>query len=221
MAQKAIDDFTTVFPPDDRWLVDREACARLTPRFGYQPIAEDAITLALRQNDLHCLNCYRTVDGWERRLVSFLCWTTIEWMERPVLGGQRRRIDLACSLPAKVKWVRNPVHFLSPGLGQRGSVLYFWRPDLERLWPAVFPPAAEPEVRSIATKKWISAEAERLKRLDKIPDGISMTAFAQQLANNLEDEARTNRLISVRVVSWKYLRNYLRDWGLWPISAIQ
>jgi hypothetical protein len=237
MAAKAGDKPTTPqisFPLDDpRWVPMADVVTRLCPRLGGVGPTEYDLDTALRKGRLHCLDRYWTTDGaWERRLVPALCWIG----HRLAVDGHgrvamRRRYtgwrEVSKSCPWDPLSRYNPHHHRDgpilrlSGFGQGASILFAWQPDLEQIWPTVFPPAAEPEVRSIATKEWVIAEAERLKRLDKIPDGIGKTAFAKQLANNLAAEARTNRSISVRVVGWKYLRNYLQAWGLWPISAIQ
>jgi len=83
------------------------------------------------------------------------------------------------------------------------------------------PEAQETPVRRITAKNWITVEAQRLKRLDKIPAGISKTDFAKMLAGNLKAAAVGDPSISVHSGSWKYIRNNLSDWGVWPIRVIE
>jgi hypothetical protein len=121
--------------------------------------------------------------------------------------------------PEQMEALRNREAELQAGrrLLDRAMAAQIWGPH-----PAKSKIAKKSEaVRHIATKVWVIAEAERLKRLDKISDGITMTDFAKRLADNLADEAKTNHSISVRVVGWKYIRNHLREWDIWPVSAIQ
>ena len=142
---------------DPRWLPSSEAFVRLRQHFGSKGVAEreiardeaeDAITRALREG-LGCLNRYRTSDGvWERRLVPFLCWTMIEWTEGFRNRTIRRPAPTEMDRESAARPAPRPspleLGLWQPGLGYRGAVLYFWRPDLERRWPTVFPPAHEP-----------------------------------------------------------------------------
>ena len=59
----------------------------------------------------------------------------------------------------------------------------------------------------VSTKAWVTRKAQRLKRDGEIPDAINKTAFARALAG--------------KSVSWRYVRNHLEEWSLWPISAIK
>src|SRR5262249_13559961 len=164
------------------WLPSSEALVQLTPHFGDQSTAEYEITLVLRQNDLRCLNCYRTswVD-WGRRLVSFLCWTHIEWTRAPVNRmGLRPRIASECSLPATITWMRNsrgirPLGFTQVRLGQTGSILYFWRYDLERIWPTVFLSVSESAPRAAQeppseTPKLLEGPRQQRQELLQLPE---------------------------------------------------
>ena len=77
-------------------------------------------------------------------------------------------------------------------------------------------------VRRVTAKEWITAEAQRLKRLDPIPaDLTTKTGFAKLLADNMGRAAAWDHWISIRPVKWTHIKNNLQGWGLWPISAIQ
>lgn len=87
--------------------------------------------------------------------------------------------------------------------------------------PPSVPAVQKPTARQVAAIEWITREARRLKRTDKIPAGIKMTPFAKMLATNLEEAARTDRSISIKPVGWRHILNKLKKWGLWPIDAIE
>jgi hypothetical protein len=78
-------------------------------------------------------------------------------------------------------------------------------------------PPAPP--RELTAKEWITLEAQRLKRLDKIRG--NQTEFAVMLETNMKEAARTDRSISISPVGWRYILNHLREWGLWPIASIE
>jgi len=76
-------------------------------------------------------------------------------------------------------------------------------------------------VRELSAKKWITREAQRLKRLGKIPVGKgAKTKFAKLLEANMKEAARTDTSISISPVSYKHILNQLSAWGLWPIDVI-
>jgi hypothetical protein len=84
----------------------------------------------MAEKDLHCLSRYRTGRGkWERQLLSCLCWA----------GHRLSSWSDGALFPVK----RPGSKFTQPGL-TRGAILYGWLPDLERIWPTVFPPAESP-----------------------------------------------------------------------------
>ena len=84
---------------------------------------------------------------------------------------------------------------------------------------------AEPDKReeTHVSKVWVAAEAKRMKKAGEIPDGISITDLAKELAARMEAAAEaaaaTGR--SLRAVGWRHIKNKLPDWGLWPVSLIQ
>jgi len=87
----------------------------------------------------------------------------------------------------------------------------------------VMPQLKTPELppRQVTAIEWIMCEAQRLKRTNKIPAGINKTKFAQLLADNMREAAKTDHSIVLRPVRWKYILNHLQAWGLWPIFDIE
>jgi hypothetical protein len=227
-------------PLDDlRWLPSREVFARLHPQLGGKHVAEHDINVALRQNDLACLNRYRTPTGyWERRQVSFLCWAIAEWTE----VGVRRvgRLGITPGQPISVAWCARsclaPIGFSQPGLGQRGAVLYFWQPHLERLWPTIFPSvhdgvsASPPPSLELAPKNprgagakpyevWELYKAKFYLLLyeDDVPvhANINVSNYAKRLMawgyNNFgEEETPEQASMRAKVAEWKPLWERLK-----------
>src|SRR6516164_1897343 len=68
--------------------------------------------------------------------------------------------------------------------------------------PVPRPPPEKPP--GVSTKAWVTSKAQWLKRNGEIPDAITKTAFARALAGE----------------NWKYVRNNLEEWSLWPVSVI-
>jgi hypothetical protein len=74
--------------------------------------------------------------------------------------------------------------------------------------------------KRVNTKEWIVAEAKRLKKANEIPKDITRpTGFAKLLEDRMGTAAETNK--SIRPVGWRYIKNHLSEWGLWPIEAIK
>jgi hypothetical protein len=78
-------------------------------------------------------------------------------------------------------------------------------------------PATVSETKT-ATNKWVTDEAQRMKAADEIPTEIKITHFAQQLAGRMAAAACNDP--SIRPVTWRYIKNELPSWDLWPISKI-
>jgi hypothetical protein len=99
--------------------------------------------------------------------------------------------------------------------------------DVERLWEkprtaavADAPPTGAKTANGrVSTKAWCVAEAERLKAARKLPEDLGIVAFAKLLADGLAGAAKTNK--SLRPVSSDYIRNSVRDWGIWPINIVK
>lgn len=143
---------------DPRWsspMVD--VVARLRPHVGSLSLTEHELTEVLVTGRLHCLNRYQTRGGvWERKLVSFLCWSGRElcsWSNGKFTV--RRRQNRSC--PKSWSDPRLSYHLFERGVGfnQPGfldGVLFPWQPDLERLWPAIFAPATKLELAAVTQK---------------------------------------------------------------------
>jgi hypothetical protein len=89
----------------------------------------------------------------------------------------------------------------------------FWtfeRKSFEDHFPADQPPAQEVSQErpaGVSVKAWVTDKAQQLKRNGRIPTGILKTAFARMLAGDSAD--------------YKYINKRLKEWGLWPITAIK
>jgi hypothetical protein len=128
---------------DPRWLPMTDIFARLHPRLGGQAPAEHDLSMALAEGRLHCLNRYQTRGGvWERKLISLLCWIgrEVQYWSR---GRFTTRRQQNWSCPKSWADPRLSFHLCDRGVGFDQSsfgILYAWQPDLERIWPAIFPP---------------------------------------------------------------------------------
>jgi hypothetical protein len=91
---------------------------------------------------------------------------------------------------------------------------------IEALYPAdVVAPMEQSAPEAVhGAKVWIVAEARRMKAAGEIPPDIRITAFAHELEGRMQKAAEKDRRI--RPVKWTYIKNNLRDWGLWPVSCI-
>jgi hypothetical protein len=81
-----------------------------------------------------------------------------------------------------------------------------------------FPPNAKTKSVNDAknsTAKWVAGEAKRMKALGEIGESTHITELAKMLASRMEQEK------SVKAVGWRYIKNQLREWGLWPIASIE
>jgi hypothetical protein len=68
-----------------------------------------------------------------------------------------------------------------------------------------------------ATVDWITGAAKKMKDAGEISAEIRITDLARKLAERMAQAAEADR--SIRPVTWRYLRNMLCSWGLWPIFA--
>jgi hypothetical protein len=71
----------------------------------------------------------------------------------------------------------------------------------------------------VTSKEWIVAEAVQLKKDNKISKDIRRTDFAKLLVDRMDTAAETDK--SIRPVGWRYIKNHLSEWGLWPIKSIK
>jgi hypothetical protein len=81
------------------------------------------------------------------------------------------------------------------------------------------PTSATP--KRVYAKDWIPAEAIRLKKDNKIPLEVHRrpTDFARFLEGHMRKAKKTNELL--QPVGWPYIKNHLREWGIWPIESIK
>jgi hypothetical protein len=70
----------------------------------------------------------------------------------------------------------------------------------------------------LVSKVWCVAEAKRLKFAGKLDSLKNKTALAKLLADGIRKAARTDS--SLRSLTMRYIRNQLKNWGLWPIDRI-
>ena len=69
-----------------------------------------------------------------------------------------------------------------------------------------------------STKAWITAEVKRMKIAGEIRPGIKITYFARELKRRMDKAVRAGTV--KKSVGWKYIKDCLPRWGLWPISSI-
>jgi hypothetical protein len=69
------------------------------------------------------------------------------------------------------------------------------------------------------TKTWVRDDVCRMMRVGEIPADIKITDLAKTLAKRMERAAENDR--SIRIVSWRYIKNELPGWGLWPLNKIK
>ena len=86
------------------------------------------------------------------------------------------------------------------------------RGPVERLFPAAA--VSEQPGGYEGAGAWIAAEAKRMR--GEIASDIKITAFARELERRMKEAAKTDK--SIRPVKWRYIKNNLRNWGLWPIT---
>ena len=58
-----------------------------------------------------------------------------------------------------------------------------------------------------------------MKAAGEIPDGIKITDFAKKLEGRMKIAAAADR--SLRAVKWRFIKNKLPEWDLWPVSSIK
>ena len=77
----------------------------------------------------------------------------------------------------------------------------------------------EPAGNQTATAAWLSVAAKTMKDAGEISAEITKSGFARELEEKMRRAARVDH--SIRPVGWRHIKNMLRVWGLWPISAIR
>jgi hypothetical protein len=130
----------------------------------------------LATKDLHCLNRYRIPGGvWVRKHVSLLCWAGYRLLIRSdgTLAIGRRRDWPHVGSKTDARHRGDPrtdgAPFCQIGFGQ--GILFAWLPDLERIWPAVFPPTvvAKTKPESIAQELPQETILRKRKRKRRAP----------------------------------------------------
>src|SRR5262249_26829638 len=76
-----------------------------------------------------------------------------------------------------------------------------------------------PPTKRWKTKPWITNAAKQMKKDSQIPANIGISDFARKLAGRMREAAKTDSSIH-RPVSWKYIKNHLSEWDLWPVAKI-
>jgi hypothetical protein len=204
--------------------------------------SSDAITTRIWLSEARAL-AVRAYGGErlaERRLLEWLGKGKVRWFCERFEGPRASDLaDLQRKATGGAAW------YLAPDVAYSDGDPAFWRADLEINWkensarehPAIVGGASaygievaredalaqlpeEPgELEELATaKEWIVEEARRMKRAGKIPDGITKTNFAKLIRDWMKKALRAGAV--KKLVEWKYIRNELSDWDLWPISRI-
>jgi hypothetical protein len=142
---------------------------------------------------------------------------------------------------------RNPiVGFIYPSAVYHNGDPAFWRANLEIWWNenentarekatggatargikvslthlAPLLPEAPREPEEVhGAKKWIAAKAKEMKAANKIPQDITISDFARELASQMRKAAPSDT--SLRPIGWKSIKNRLPEWGLWPVTSIK
>jgi hypothetical protein len=91
-------------------------------------------------------------------------------------------------------------------------------PEAPSAAPTNQPPRApQPKIPTAKANSWVMAEAKRLKAAGIIP--ARPTDFARKLEEQMRVAAETDK--SLRPVGWRYIKNNLQAWGLWPADLIK
>jgi hypothetical protein len=80
------------------------------------------------------------------------------------------------------------------------------------------PPTPTDDHSFTNTKRFLTGEAGRMKTAGEIPEGVRITDFAKRLEARMKTAAKTDA--SLRAVTWRYIKNQLPAWDLWPVSKI-
>jgi hypothetical protein len=116
----------------------------------------------------------------------------------------------------KINWEDNSAHEQHVVGGARAYGIKIVREDVLAQLPGQL---GEPEETTATSKGWIVEKARRMKRAGEIPDGIRKTDFAKLLEEQMKKAVSTGKV--KKSVSWRYIKNRLEDWDLWPISSIK
>jgi hypothetical protein len=70
-----------------------------------------------------------------------------------------------------------------------------------------------------STQDWIVNDIKIMKTDGVIPVDIRISKFARILAKRMDKAAQAGKVR--RSVSWRYIKNELPGWGLWPVNKIK
>ena len=73
--------------------------------------------------------------------------------------------------------------------------------------------------KGVVTKDWITAEVKNMKADGEILPDIKISDFARELEQRMEKAVRVGTV--KKSVGWKYIKDCLPRWDLWPISSIK
>jgi hypothetical protein len=195
---KAADESTTT------WILLSEAKALAVEIYGAPHLAERLIREALAAGSIRW-RCLR-LEG--QRQPSDPGEGSSEFWRREAHPGSRQWV---LHIAWAENWARRGGTF---GFAAFGIELA--HADLLRLLPQQ---SAPNELPPTGTAVWIAAEAKRMKRDGEIGEGTRITDFAKLLEKRMRKAADANR--SLRAVGWRYIKNQLPVWDLWPISSIK
>jgi hypothetical protein len=68
------------------------------------------------------------------------------------------------------------------------------------------------------TITWVTDEVKRMKAAGELKGSIRITELARNLESRMKTAAQVDE--SLKKVGWRYIKNKLRDWNLWPIESI-
>lgn len=173
--------------------------------------------------------------AWEKLVHGMATGNVPYWPDDPDLAALWKKLSGKLSNP-QIQYVRCEESWVEFHINNVRRTIYPIQVGLEGVW-RLLPkdvrarlaerqeePAKE-EPRRILSVDWITAEAKQLKRTGKVPADIergghgAKKEFARLLATNMIKAAKTDR--SIHPVTWKYIRNHLLAWRLWPISVIE
>jgi hypothetical protein len=189
------------------------------------------------------IRAYEAAQLAERLLVEWLGEGRVRWSCKRLEGPHVS--DLAALAARKREAAAVGLFFFDAYAAYSEGDPAFWRTGLEINWEegwasemyvvggtsaygirvvredvlALLPeqPGEHEEASASATSKWITEEARRMNRAGKIPTKI--TAFANELEQRMGEAVRAGTV--KKAVGWRYIKNKLPAWGLWPISSIK
>jgi hypothetical protein len=138
----------------------------------------------------------------------------VELASPPLPSGARQLIKVLA-----INWGESSaVRKISPMHGYTAFRIEVPEEDVLAVLPAAM--IADPVVATVsATGAWVINMVKRKKAVGEIPANIRITAFAKLIHGWMGKMAKSDA--TVPRVGWKYIKNSLPAWGLWPISSIK